>query len=162
MSFTYNIMTEEEALRERFQLMPDGEYDAYVERAESKISKSGNPMIELTLSVFDKNGHSKLIKDYLVASSHMQWKIIHFCNSAGLSKEYADGKFNESLAYNKNVRVRVKTQQGQIIPIDKLSGKEPGDKYPDRNIIEEYLEGAKNSPIPKAGATDYTDQDVPF
>ena len=162
MSFNYDVMTEEEAQLERFQLMSNGEYDAYVESAISKFSKSGNPMIELTLSVFDAMGHSHMMKDYLVSTKPMQWKIIHFCNSAGLSKEYQGGKFDESLACNKNVRVRVKTQEGQVIPIDKLIDKEPGSRYPAKNVIDDYLEGANNKPMAKNTMTNYSSEDVPF
>lgn len=162
--FAYPILTEEEVQKERYQLMENGIYDAVVDLATPKVSKnSGNQMIELSLTIYDKNGCSKTMKDYLIATKSMAWKTKHFCDSAGLEEQYKSGTFDANLADRKCVKVSIKTQDGQEIPVDKLNGKPYGSKYPMKNVIEDYVvvEGEAKFLAPKAAAQDLGD-DIPF
>lgn len=156
-------MTEEECERARTGLLPDGEYDGVISVAVSKYSASGNPMIELGINVYN-GADAHYIKDYLVSTEKMMWKIIKCAKSADIFKEYNEGKFNETILMGRNVKVKVKIQAGSEIQEDRLNGKEKGTKYPDKNVIADYLLGAKKDVVPSY-KSDYfkpEDEDVPF
>lgn len=157
--FQYPIMTEEDALSERFQLLKSGDYDAVVSASTDKQSHSGNPMMDITLSVFDSNGKSHDIRDFLVFTPACMWKVITFAKSAGIKKEYDDGKLCSQIAINKLVKVKVAIEEGKEIPADKLNGKPMGTKYFDKNRITDYLfsEDTKFS-----GKEDFQDDETPF
>ena len=156
--FNYSPMSEEQAMQERFSLMPEGEYQAVVEKYTPKTSKKGNAMAELVLHVYDANGRAHQIYDWLVFSTGMAWKLRHFCISAGLEKEYDEGRFHPDMAVGKNVVVKVVVQMGQEIPADRLNGKAPGAKYPDKNAVEDYILGTK----PDRNVPSEFSDDIPF
>ncbi len=54
--FDYEPMSEQDALKARFQLLNDGEYDAVIDKAEARVSSGGNNMIEVHLTIFDETG----------------------------------------------------------------------------------------------------------
>ena len=135
----YKALNEEEVMKARFNLLDDGEYDAVVKISTRCMSRSNNVMADMILSVFDKRGNSHDIRDFLVFTEKMLWKIKHFCDSSGQAQLYADDKFTPEEAGNQHVRVIVKTQKGNIIPSDRLNGKPEGSVYPDKNIIEDYV-----------------------
>lgn len=137
--FNYDPISREQAEKERFSLLDDGDYSAVINSAMPKISSSNNQMIELELEVYDASGKPHPLKDYLVFSPKMMWKVINCADGCGLLKEYEDKKFHPSMLPGKNIRVRVKTQKGNEIPEEKLKGKPLGTKYPDKNVIEDYL-----------------------
>jgi len=56
-----------------------GECRFQVEAAREKVSKKGQDMIELQLSVYDKNNVSASAFEYLLANA--AWKIKDFCES---------------------------------------------------------------------------------
>lgn len=159
MTFSYPILTEEEAQNERFTLIDDGIYDFEVASATAKMSKpkpgkESNPMIELSLRVWDKNGKERLIFDYLVGSKNMAWKTRHFCEAVGLSKEYEAGSFNETICERRCGKVSVGFRAPQP--------KEGGGVYPAKNVVEDYIsteESKKNKP----SNNDFEDdKDIPF
>lgn len=159
--FSYDVMTEEEAMRERFQLLEDGEYNAVITRAEARIStNSGNPMIEVDLDVYDKNGRSHIVRDFLVFTRSMTWKVIHCTNAIGLQKEFESKQLKPEMLLNKNVRVMVSVQTGGLIPTDKLKGKPEGSKYPDKNVIQDYVGQTELSLVEKEEPV--FDDSVPF
>ncbi len=53
----YKALNEEDVMKARFNLLEDGEYDAVVKVATPSMSKSNNPMADMTLAVFDKAGN---------------------------------------------------------------------------------------------------------
>ena len=140
MSWDYTPMSEEEVQKARYKLMDDGEYNAVVNKATDRLSASGNQMTEFDLTVYDNNGHGHPMKDFLVNLESMLWKQRHFCYAAGLVKEYEEKKFCGAICENRNVRVKVTFQAGKEIPYDKLKGKAPGARYPDKNVIEDYID----------------------
>lgn len=156
----YRALNEEDVMKARFNLLEEGEYDAVVKVVTHTLSKSNNVMADMTLAVFDKMGNPHDIRDFLVFTDKMLWKIKHFCDSSGQEKLYLDEKFTPEDASNQHVRVRVKIQQGSEIPFDKLNGKPIGSKYPDKNVIEDYVAG-KNNVIGKP-KDEFVDSDVPF
>jgi len=119
--FTYDVMSEQEAIEERFNLLKEGEYDAVISASQDKVSQnSGNPMMDITLQVFDESGKSRDVRDFLVFTKTMMWKVIHFADSAGLLKEYEEGKLCSENAIGKRVRVKIIVEEGGEIPQDKL------------------------------------------
>jgi len=91
------------------------------------------------------------------------WKVIHFCDSAGLLKEYEEGKLCSQMAIDKRVMVKVAVEEGGEIPQDKLKGKPLGSKYPDKNKIGEYIKKADQGQSAPTGDNPppFVDDDIP-
>lgn len=158
--FDYQVMGEEEAMQERFQILKEGDYDGFIELSEDKISQnSGNPMMAMTLTVFDSEGKSYQVKDYLVFTKKMMWKVIHCAESAGLSQEYHLKKFCSQAVIGKRIRAKIGIETGSLIPDDKLNGRPSGATYPDKNKVEDYI---KRTATSTALPTAPVDEDVPF
>ena len=119
--FHYEVYTEQQANQERFQLLKEGEYDAVIASSVDKTSaNSGNPMMDMTISVFDETGKQHDVRDFLVFTKAMMWKVIRFSQAAGLTKDYEAGKLCSEVAIGNRVRVKVAIEQGSEIPADKL------------------------------------------
>lgn len=157
--FDYTPMSEEAAQQARYRLLDDGEYEAVIEKATHKVSSKGNNMLELEITAFDRNNVPVRLKDYLIFTDSMSWKIRHCCDSVDLLKEYEEQKFTPELLVGKATRILVSSQKGQIIPVEKLNGKPPGSVYPDKNVIYDYVKKENQKPL-VAGFKD--DLDVPF
>ncbi len=146
--FAYQVYTEQEAIEERFNLLKEGEYDAVITVSHDKQSSTGNPMMDVTLQVFDDQGKSRDVRDFLVFTKTMMWKVIHFADSAGLLTQYEQGKLCSEVAVGQRVRVKINIEEGGEIPADKLKGKPAGSKYPDKNKVDDYVKRADQKPIP--------------
>ena len=164
MGFSYTIMSEQEAIAERYQMIKPGEYDAIISASVDKVSaSSGNPMMDMTLTVFDEYGKDHDVRDFLVFTNSMMWKVIKFANSAGLSNEYGDGKLCSEVAIGKKVRVKIGIDEGKEIPFDKLKDKPMGSKYPDKNKVEDYIKKEDQKPLYNNDLPpDHLDDEVPF
>jgi hypothetical protein len=65
-------------------LVPDGIYEIECIDAKEKTSTKGNPMLELTWQIVGQNGdHGPRLKDWLVMSEAVMWKIDAFLVAAG-------------------------------------------------------------------------------
>lgn len=160
--FQYQVLSEQEAMAERFQLLKEGVYEAVITASSDKTSaNSGNPMMDMTVTVYDREGRSHDVRDFLVFTKPMMWKIVHFADSAGLTKDYEDGKLCSEKAINKSVMVNVTVEQGSEIAHDKLNGKPAGSKYPDKNKIADYIKRDLQADAIKKFQDDLND-DVPF
>jgi hypothetical protein len=157
----YRALNEEDVMKARFNLLDDGEYDAVVKMASRRMSQAGNVMADMVLSVFDENGHPHDVRDFLVFTQAMLWKIKHFCDSSGQEQLYKDDKFTPEDAAMQHVRIRLGRQIGNEIPEDKLNGKPYGSRYPDKNVVEDYIAG-KNATPPAAKKDDFHDDLIPF
>jgi hypothetical protein len=166
MGFSYIPMSEQQAMDERYNLLKEGEYDAVITASEDRVSiNSGNSMMDMMISVFDDEGREHAVRDFLVFTPKMMWKVIHFADSAGLSQLYSKGQLCSELAVGNRVRVKITIEKGGVIPDDKLNGKPVGSVYPDKNKIEDYVKNVLQKPLPaKSGANllDQLDEDVPF
>lgn len=111
--YTFTPMTEEEI--NAFNLMDEGVYDFQVVKSTRKLSKSSNnPMAELSLNIWDKEGKTHLVFDYLVFSSvplNIK-KVKHFCDATGLAEVYKTGKMPEELE-NLSGKVEIGIQEEQ-------------------------------------------------
>ena len=161
--FVYDVMSEQEAIEERFNLLKEGEYDAVITVSHDKVSaNSGNPMMDITLQVFDENGKARDVRDFLVFTKTMMWKVIHFADSAGLLTQYEQGKLCSEVAIGNRVRVKIGIEEGGEIPQDKLKGKPAGSKYPDKNKVEDYIKKEDQKPLPLKEVDDpFGDYDMP-
>jgi len=163
MAFVYEVLTKEQAESERFQLLTPGNYEAVVTRAQDRQSSTGNAMMDITLSVFDNNGISHDIRDFLVFTKPMMWKIVHFAESAGLYDIYEQGKLCSEAALNKHVNVKVGVEEGREIPLDKLNNKPAGARYPSKNKVVNYFLREKTVTTMTGNlATALKDDDLPF
>jgi hypothetical protein len=186
MESLYKAMSEEEVMGARFSLLPEGEYDAVVKISTHRFSQQGNVMADMYLSVFDEAGNSHDVRDFLVFTEKMLWKVKHFCDSAGLEKAYLSEQFNPDMAAQKRVRIKLGIKKGELVPSDKLNGKPFGAVYPDKNVVQDYLkkEKVENERYPnkaygsdndnanerypnkektgKYGLNDYAENDIPF
>ena len=165
--FAYSVMSEQEAIEERFNLLKEGEYDAVIVNSQDKVSvNSGNPMMDMTVQVYDETGKARDVRDFLVFTKSMMWKVIHFADSAGLLKAYEEGKLCSDTVKDNRVRVKITVEKGGEIPQDKLNGKPPGSKYPDKNKIEDYIKKELQQPLLKVVQKDIEDPledgDIPF
>lgn len=160
--FSYDAMSEEQAQQERYSLLQAGEYDASIEKFEGRMSRTGNRMVVFDLNVYDNNGHSHKMQDFIAFTPKMTWKLRHHCVSAGLQKEFEDKSWRPHMSVGKMVRVKIVVQDGQEIPEDKLKGKPPGSLYPAKNSVDDYVPcGDIKSPA-AATADGFINDDIPW
>jgi len=53
-------------------------------------------------------------------------------------------------------------RKGGEIPIDKLKGKAPGARYPDKNKVEDYIVGSVSDKPVVANTDGFLDEEIPF
>jgi hypothetical protein len=159
MNSLYKPLNEHEVMQARFNLLPEGEYDGVVVNAMERTSTTGNVMADMQVKIFDKDGNSHDLRDFLVFTNKMLWKIKHFCDSAGLQKMYEEGLFTPDNANNQHIRALVGIKLGEMIPHDKLGTRPAGTCYPDKNIIIDYVV----APMPMTPAlNDFINDPIPF
>ncbi len=139
MGFSYEVMSEKDAMNERFQLLKEGIYEAVITASSDTVSSKGHPMMDMTVTVYDQNGATHDVRDFLVFTKPMMWKIVHFADSADMLKEYESGTLCSETAINKRCVVKIVIEEGSEIPQDKLKGKPLGTRYYDKNKIEDYI-----------------------
>ncbi|SRR5260221_7320230 len=131
-SFEFTPLSEEDIAKvQSGDLLPDGTYEFEVVSCYNKVSRNGNPMLEVELKVFDEKQCSRIVKDYLLTSSLMIFKLKHFCDSIGLSDQYLKGQLDFSKTLNRCGKVIIMTQKG--------NQKADGTYYLDRNAVKDYI-----------------------
>ena len=137
-------------------LMPEGIYSLEVTEAQDKVSKSGNEMIALKLTVNAGDHSGRPVFDYLLES--MGFKLKHFTEAASIPHKYTDGSLNALDCMGKLVKAHI-----VISP--------PKDGYAAKNSVKDYVvkTGAEQSFAPSAPKANVTedkkeefDQDLPF
>jgi hypothetical protein len=106
-------------------LLPAGDYDAEVTKAEAAVSQKKNDMIKLTLRIFDHNGGTIIINDYLLEA--MLKKLKHFCDSAGLTDIYERGELTPECCHGASVIVKLKIKHDET------------GVYPPKNAVDDYV-----------------------
>lgn len=104
---TFQPKSREELAR----LLPDGKYQAFVSNATDKQSKSGSDMIELRLQIYDAEGAQFFINDYLVFTEKSLFKVLGFCEAAGIKDRYDTGSLSAFDCVDRTVWVNVGTQK---------------------------------------------------
>jgi hypothetical protein len=121
----FEPMPKEEMLQ--IGLMPKGRYLFVVKAATEKMSKSGNPQIEVLLTVYDERGREHLLYDYLSPIPALEFKLRHFCYAIGLGKMSEEGKFDTSIVNGKQGECHIYIRE------DKTG------RYPPKNAIRDYV-----------------------
>ncbi len=87
-------------------LLPPGIYDCEVVEATNSVSTSGNDMIVLKLKVFDNNGGSRFVRDFLLEK--MAYKLRHAAVAFKLSDEYEKGELIASDFVGKTAKCKIR------------------------------------------------------
>jgi hypothetical protein len=103
-------------------LVPEGQHDAVVMSAIDKKSTKGNEMIEMQIAVY-VGEVEYCVTDWLVDIPSMQYKLRHFCESAGF--DYDKGELDAEKVQGCNVRVNVTTNDDE--------------KYGKQSRVRDYL-----------------------
>ncbi len=115
-----------------------GVYQAVVESAVEKTSKSGNEMIEIELKLYAED-EEVVMKDWLLDA--MAQKMRHFCMASGLMGAYELGALRAEQCVHKSVNVRLGIQY------DKTG------QYPPQNKITDYVIPTEESEKPQPAGT---------
>ncbi|SRR5579872_2878084 len=156
MNFTFTPMTDEEL--ETASLMAEGTYSFQVMKCSKKVSKSGNPMAELMLNVWDNEGKAHTIYDYLVFSEQPFCirKIKHFCDSTGNLDKYKKGELPEDLT---GLCGRA------FVVITEATPNGKGGMYAPKNSVDDYVSNAGEKPkaqVKDQGMPPDLNDDIPF
>lgn len=106
-------------------LLPKGNYPFVVLKAEEKISKSNNPMIQVLIKVWDETGREHLVYDYLMES--IEHKLRHFCYSIEQGTMSETGDFDCELVKDKQGLCKIYIQEDK-------SG-----QYAPKNAVADYI-----------------------
>jgi len=113
-----------EAKDKTFICLPAGEYEAEIMTAENKVSKAGNPMIELQVNCYATDGNTVRVFDYIVNPQSL-WKLKSICRCFGME---FDGIIDEQLLVGKRMTVKLKLCAAT-------------DQFSEKNEVVAYLEG---------------------
>lgn len=125
-----------------YSILPVGEYEFTVVNLERTYSKAGSPMGVITLDIITDQGQHYAVKDYLVISESMAWKLSSFFQCVGLQKK---GQALKKMPWNKVVGAEGRVSIKHDTYNDKESAK-----------VNKYL-----APTAKPKVED-TDSDLPF
>lgn len=119
-----------------YGVLPAGTYTFVVVKAVDKTSKAGNEMIEMEIVVSSTEGTKSKVYDYLLEV--LAWKLKHFCQSTGLSKQYETGMLTADMC---------KGAEGVcVLAVQK---KDESGNYHDKNVIKDYVVAdIKNEDLP--------------
>lgn len=126
-----------------------GVYDFDVTSASDETSKNGNEMIAVVLKVYDQDGETRTVRDWLLEA--MAYKLRHACETVGLDHEYEAGTVSAADFEGRSGKVKLK--------IEKSSG------FPDKNVVADYVVEAavlKPAPVQKQMVSADLDDDIPF
>jgi hypothetical protein len=127
-----------------------GLYDFEVTDAKEEVSKGGNDQIKLMVKLYDTEGRSFTLFDYLVSTEGMAYKVRHFAAAAGLLPQYERGELKASDCLGKTGRCQV--------GIEKAKG-----SFPAKNNINDYVPVAgQRAPLVQSVPADEIDDEIPF
>lgn len=142
MSFTFKPISEAEASG----LLQPGTYDFQVKTAENAVSKKGNPMIKMNVTVWGHDGREHFIYDYLMEA--MAYKLRHFCEAVDLMDKYQEGQFDATDCVGKSGKCKIKIEEAG--------------EYPARNSIQDYVKPAAKANGEAKQANDFIEDDIMF
>lgn len=135
---TFTPKSDSELQSER--LLPKGEYDFEILKAENKISKtSGAGMIALTVGVYTGNGdRQQWVNDNLVFVEKAMFKVSQFAKATGLYQLYKAGRIDAQDCVGRGGRCKVDI--------------EPEGDYPAKNKITSYVAPKEVAPLARESA----------
>lgn len=137
--------------KKEYPLLPEGDYPFQVIEAVDATSKAGNPMINMTLSVWDNDGKPSKVWDRLVFTEKALFRVRNFCKATGLDKNWEARKVNREDVEDTHGKVHIKIEPASTVN---------GVTYKAKNAVDYYIEGAGGK---TGGDAEFVDnQDVPF
>ena len=133
----FKPMTEHEARQAQVNTFDPGRYRGLVTRAESKISKSGNPMLEVDCEFHVGTNKPRRVRDWIMLDGPMAWKLREFAAACGRLEQYESGKLQDT------------DLEGATLEADIIIEEGDGD-YPDRNRVQKYHQTAPQAYTAKA------------
>jgi len=144
----YNPLTEQQ-MQDIKQTLKKGEAFFRINYATEKMSKAGNEMLEISLSVRDLAGNTGDLKDYLLNSDKSVWKIKSLLAAIDKLHLYEGGKITEEI---------IKAGHGRCV----IETKEDSKYFQ----IKEYLpfsgQNEQQFVKPVKQAQEIADDDIPF
>lgn len=139
----------EEAERKKANLLQPAEYDAEIGTAEDAVSKFGNDMIVVDVTVFSEDGRSHFVKDYL--TEKMAFKLRHAAESCGILDKYESGTLMADDFISRTCKV-------SIVIDDKDKN------YAPKNVIKDYIVegGTKSQKAKQEAISKPLDDSIPF
>lgn len=112
---------------------------------DDDVSKNGNDMIRLVLNVFNDDGQSRIVIDYLLESTAR--KLHNAAYACGLENQYKIGELSAKDFIGKEGNLKL------------YISKDKSGKYGDKNAVADYLiDESRYQPSPAA----FIDDDIPF
>lgn len=105
-------------------ILPEGEYDAVIFRAETGQTKKGDPKLEIIIKIYDADGVRPMVTDNIVAPFGIR-RLKQLCIAVGV--DFDAGEVDPSEFVGKNVRVRISVR------------KDDTGQYDDQNTIRKYM-----------------------
>lgn len=132
-------------------LWPKGTYDFEVAEAAEKQSSKGNDMIELVVRLFDAEGKSRKVFDWLVDTEGGAYKIRHFAEATGMLEAYERGE------------LRASDMEGKAGSCIVIISKDKTGQYPDKNAISDYVKPKDGTAAsPERFKREEMDDEIPF
>lgn len=134
----FNPVDDKTADASGFQPWPAGEYPFEIKECSEEISKAGSEMLKLTIHIFNKDGASRTVFDYLLGTDKGQWKVRHFAKSVGLLASYEAGSLDINDVFGRSGRCKVSVRPER-------------DGFQAQNQVVDYLgEAASQTPARRA------------
>jgi len=133
-----------------FSPWPPGVYDFEVTESEERTSKSGNDMIALTLKVYNKDGDSRTVFDYLLPS--ILYKLKHAAEACGNADKYERGELTSVDFYSKTGRLKLRIDPAQ-------------NGYAAKNAVQDYVVDSRSDTrpaVPQRATKDDLADEIPF
>ena len=75
-----------------FSRCNEGRVMIVVASAVERLSKAGNEMLEVKMTMYDAYGNKNPVNDYLLKTDNTRWKTIAFMKSIGMYDKLSEGK----------------------------------------------------------------------
>jgi len=92
-------------------LLPEGKYPFTVAEAEETISKKGNPMLKIKLTVWGEGNRQSSVFDYILES--IPDKLFRFCSVIGLENKYHAGELEAEDCVGRDGWAHIKIQPAE-------------------------------------------------
>ena len=146
------IEEEAEARRANYKPWPNGKYEFEIVSAVEGVSKAGNPMIALDMTVFDGVGATKGVKDWIVNTQHD--KLLSLFDAVGLGQKYESGSVETHELEGCSGKLALK------VVVDEYNG-EKRQKNAVSYYVKREVTGYENSSPATLADIDKRDKDAP-
>jgi len=92
----YEPLTNDEFRAAQSNTFEPGRYMLLIVESEAKVSKSGNPMIALTHEVKMGTGKPRRVRDWVMLTGQMAWRLRELAEACRLGDLYASGRMTDA------------------------------------------------------------------